>query len=528
MVIWALYMIAVSVLVGAAAWCAERAARLRRAPTRWYWLVAISASMLMPIVISSVSVQAPVIPGIVTGTPAAKPIALRSVTSIPLSPQRWINDSNARQSQWRSYDTILKNAWRFSSVAMLLILVAQAVLLEGRKRAWRSDRMLGRSVLLAPDVGPAIVGFLRPSIVIPAWVQSATRQTQRAIIAHEYGHLEANDPQLLTAALFALVLVPWNLPLWWQLHRLRHAIEVDCDARVVRSGQDAVIYSEALITVGERQSSYLGAVAAMSESPSLLEQRIRIMMGKPARWWKASAAALLCLSLGFVGVAAQVSPPNAPSSGPPQEIALDATTLNRYVGHYQIGAPDLQAVMTVTRSGTQLITQISGQPPVDVFAQTPTHFFVKVVEANLDFVTDGNAPATALILHQGGRDITMARMDDAVATRFDAALTARIAANSPQPGSEAAVRDIFERISKGKPADYTKMSPELAAAVEQQAPMAAEQIGGLGALQSVTFQGVDPSGVDVYVVKFLSGSLLIHINLNSKGVITGLLMQPAP
>ena len=37
MVIWALYVIAVPALLGAAALCAERAARLRRAPTRWYW-----------------------------------------------------------------------------------------------------------------------------------------------------------------------------------------------------------------------------------------------------------------------------------------------------------------------------------------------------------------------------------------------------------------------------------------------------------------------------------------------------------
>ncbi len=98
MVIWALYVIAVSALLGAAALCAERAARLRRAPTRWYWLIAIGASIMMPIVISSVSVQAPAIPGIITGRPAAKAVALRSVTSIPLYPQGWISDSNARES----------------------------------------------------------------------------------------------------------------------------------------------------------------------------------------------------------------------------------------------------------------------------------------------------------------------------------------------------------------------------------------------------------------------------------------------
>ena len=35
----------------------------------------------------------------------------------------------------------------------------------------------------------------------------------------------------------AVVLMPWNLPLWWQWRRLRFAIEVDCDARVLASGR---------------------------------------------------------------------------------------------------------------------------------------------------------------------------------------------------------------------------------------------------------------------------------------------------
>ena len=38
MFIWMLYVIAVSVLLGCAAWAAERGARVKKATTRWYWL----------------------------------------------------------------------------------------------------------------------------------------------------------------------------------------------------------------------------------------------------------------------------------------------------------------------------------------------------------------------------------------------------------------------------------------------------------------------------------------------------------
>jgi bla regulator protein BlaR1 len=451
------------------------------------------------------------------------------VTSIPLSPAGWISDSNARQRHWRAVDNILKNAWRLCSAALLLMLVAQSLLLAVRKRRWPRAKLLGRSVLLSADVGPAIVGFLRPYIVIPAWVHSAPPQTQRAVIAHEYGHLEANDPQLLTAALLALVLVPWNLPLWWQLHRLRHAIEVDCDARVIRSGHDAVVYSETLIAVGERQSAYVGAIAAMSESPSLLEQRIKIMLGEPARWWKVSAALLVSLSLAFVGAAAQVSPPNAPSTAAPQAIALDAATLQRYVGHYQYGAHGIQSIRTISLSGSQLISRMSGQAPMAVFAQTPTHFFMKVTDSTFDFLTDGNGPATGVVVHHDGEDFMMPRMDDAVAARFEGKLAARVQANSPYPGSQAALRDFFARIKQGEPPDYAKMAPELAAVAEEQAQRMTSSVSSLGALQSIAFHGVDPSGADTYLVKFANGGLLVHINMDSKGIINGLLLlQSAP
>jgi Domain of unknown function (DUF3471) len=252
------------------------------------------------------------------------------------------------------------------------------------------------------------------------------------------------------------------------------------------------------------------------------------MMSRPARWWKLSASLLVCLAPLFAGVAAQGGPPSAPSAAAPHEITLDAATLKRYVGNYQLGEKDIQGVMTVTVSGTQLITQISGQPPVNVYAQTPTHFFVKVVDATLDFVTPGNAPATALILHQGGMDITMPRIDDAVASRFNAGLTARVQSNTPKPGSEAAARDFFAHIGKGQAPDYSKMSPELAAVVRQQESGLIDGVGSLGALQSIVFKGVGPGGEDTYLVTFLTGALLLHINLDSKGIISGMLLGPPP
>ena len=522
MVIWALYVIAVSALLGAAALCAERAARLRRGATRWYWLAAILASILVPTVIASVSVQAPAI----IGAASQRILVLRDATSIPMSPQQWIRASNAQVREWRSFDAILRSAWTLCSAGMLLVLLAHAVWLRTRRRHWRQASLLERNVLLTADVGPAVVGFLRPTIVVPEWVARAPRQIQVAILAHEHGHLEAADPQLFTIALFLLVALPWNLPLWWQLRRLRHAIEVDCDARVIRGGQDVLAYSETLITVGERRSAYIGAVAAMAESPSLLEQRIKIMLGKPARWWKVSAGALVGLSMVFVGAAAQVSPPNAQSSAPAR-IQLDAATLDHYVGHYKVTD---NVVMAITRNGTQLSTQLTGQPSFDIYPTTLTHFVVALeqLHASFDAVTDPEGRATAMVLHQNGQDITMPRIDDAAAAQVNAELAARVQSNTPQPGSEAAVRDYFTRVTQGQPPDYTRMGPLLAKASREQSSQISQLVGPLGALQSITLQGVSTMGYDSYLVKLEKGSLAVKITLDGQGIIQGMLVQPYP
>jgi hypothetical protein len=251
------------------------------------------------------------------------------------------------------------------------------------------------------------------------------------------------------------------------------------------------------------------------------------MSGKPARWWKYSAAALMCLLPVLEVAVAQVGASNAQSSATATEISVDAATLQRYVGHYRLGDSGIQGVMTVTLSGTQLSMQITGQTSVEIYPQTATHFFLKAIEVNLDFVTGGNGPATAMILHQGGQNMTLPRMDDAAATQFNANLAARIQSRTPHPGSQVALSDWIERMQKGQP-DYSKMSPQLAEATRSQADQVAGIFSSLGALQNLTFQGVEANGADTYLAKFLDGSLLFHIALDSQGTIIGMLMQPAP
>jgi hypothetical protein len=407
---------------------------------------------------------------------------------------------------------------------MLAVLVASGAHLFWRKRRWNLGTVGGTSVYLASDVGPAVVGLIRPRIVVPAWLTQSSAREQAAVIAHEQSHLDAHDPALLTVALCLLVFMPWNLPLWWQLRRLRYAIEVDCDARVVQGGHDATHYGETLIAIGQRQSAFIGAVAAMSESKSFLEERIKIMVRKPGKGWRV-VAALGCLSLALVAVAAEVGPPNATTpSETSVPITLDSAVLDRHTGDYQL-APS--AVLVVTREGNQLFAQLTGQPKAEIFAQSESEFFYKIVKAQISFERDAQGRTTGLVLHQNGANMAAPRIDAASAQKISAATAAKIQSQAATPGSEAALRRLIEGISTGKP-NFSEMSPALADATRQQLPQLAAAMAHLGTVQSVEFRGVGNQGWDMYDVRQEHGSSQWRIALGADGIITGALVTAGP
>ena len=80
---------------------------------------------------------------------------------------------------------------------------------------------------------------------------------------------------------------------------------------------------------------------------------------------------------------------------PRKEIQVDAAVLEKYVGEYEL-TPAFK--IAVTREGAQLFVQATGQPRFEIYAQSESEFFLKVVDANVTFLPD------ALILHQGGMD----------------------------------------------------------------------------------------------------------------------------
>ena len=106
-------------------------------------------------------------------------------------------------------------------------------------------------------------------------------------------------------------------------------------------------------------------------------------------------------------VSRRFGPPTAavrtdkPLPSPRAEVKLGEDVLERYVGVYEL-APGLS--MTVTRSGQQLFGEPTGQPKLELFAESEKSFFLKAVDAQIEFQADAEGKVTGLVLHQGGRD----------------------------------------------------------------------------------------------------------------------------
>ena len=301
---WMAYALVIALLVSVAALAAERIAILRRLPSRWVWVSALLLSILLPVLFAS--------QGAGSAEPAKTLAALATNEAPPMyarSPIAWVGGDAVVVARRVPIDTWLLAGWTTMSVLALAILAMGWIQLNRRLRSAVAGELNGVSVAITHDVGPAVVGIVRPRIVIPGWLLQQDAATQAIALAHEREHVRANDIRVLGGALVIAVLLPWNLPIWWQLRRLRFAMEVDCDARVLRAGQSLSSYSTVLLNVATHLVPLRAAAAGLSESGSSLEKRIRIMHTPLRQRWRLLVAFMGSCSAALVAVAGTVPAP---------------------------------------------------------------------------------------------------------------------------------------------------------------------------------------------------------------------------
>jgi len=317
LIFWILYATAVAAALAAVASIADRLAASRSWPRRWIWAGSIAMGLLLPLgtwVATEPTTRSDAGLGdaVVVSDRGAGPEAASAAPS-PL-----VEIATAARSLLAPVDRRIRIGWPLASLALLLLYGGASWRLARARRGWRLRRLDGRNVLVSPATGPAVVGVLKPAIVLPEWATRAEPPHLTWMLRHEVEHLRAQDARLVTALAFAVALAPWNAVLWWQLRRLRLAVELDCDARVLRGAgrSERRDYGRLLLSVGRRPAGPRLA-AAFAERPSNLERRIRTMSDRPRPVSRSRALALTGL-MGLLLVAALTLPGPAKAPAEPE------------------------------------------------------------------------------------------------------------------------------------------------------------------------------------------------------------------
>ncbi|MEM7557415.1 MAG: serine hydrolase, partial [Cyanobacteria bacterium P01_A01_bin.84] len=90
-----------------------------------------------------------------------------------------------------------------------------------------------------------------------------------------------------------------------------------------------------------------------------------------------------------------------------QAIDLDPAIYKAYVGKYQL-SPDV--VLTIKTEDKRIFTQLTGQDFFEIFPESETKFFLKIVDAQLTFIVNETGLASQVILHQNGIEQVAIRM----------------------------------------------------------------------------------------------------------------------
>jgi len=370
---WMLYCTLCAAALAGAALFAERALLGSGASLRSVWIAAILLSFAVPAVAYRTASR----PTPPLAVPIARPNALveSAIDRAIAVPSIVAGNAHAMPSTWNWRATmtaitranrVLVVAWLTLSAALALYFLVGVVALARMRRRWPRQNVLGFSVLVSDKTGPAVVGAVSPAIVMPAWALDMETSQLELMLRHEEEHRRAKDAQLMTIAQLVLILMPWNAALWWLTVRLGMAVELDCDARVLRDA-DARSYGDLLLEVARpRTGPRLIGATAFAERAEQLERRIRAITRRRMRASRGARAVAALAGFGVVSVAWVAPRPPVPPRATSKVVAP--------IAHIEQTNPastiDTKSPTIVAEPGTDVAKRVE-IPPVRVVAAEP-------------------------------------------------------------------------------------------------------------------------------------------------------------
>lgn len=311
MVTWMGYAVAVAGLMAIGALSLEKLCEQAGRPRRFAWLAGLSLALLVPLTASPPAHDgaAATAARTVAATPRpapdppAAPIGTASLDESGKPGDVPVTGTGATQ---RAALTL----WGLASTAALLLVCAVLCAAALARRSWDRQRIAGEDVYVSRRFGPALVGVARPAIVIPRWVVRLGDAVGATVVRHEREHARAHDHLGLLYAGIVLALMPWNPAVWWMFLRLRTAVEIDCDRRVLASGVPAAEYGDLLLDIGSGRPARPFFALAMASSGTMLERRLKAMRNQGNNVRRSATALFGCAALAAIVIACGVPAPS--------------------------------------------------------------------------------------------------------------------------------------------------------------------------------------------------------------------------
>jgi hypothetical protein len=274
----------------------------------------------------------------------------------------------------RSTEAGLPWVWAIASLSLLAAALWAERGLLSDCRDYRVTRIAGIRVWVSAVDGPATFGPLRPRIVIPYWMVSASPGERRLAVLHELNHVRAGDLQLLWASYLVVCAMPWNPAVWWLFRRLERAVEIDCDGRVLSVRGSARAYGELLVRAATIRSSRVLSAPGLLARPTLLKARIEHMRARAGGagnvpWGLMSSAVVLTVAVIFLP--APAAPARLPSDTAPEH--GEAVVVRRLPGGaYRASelSPAQRSVLE-TPTGEATFRQVDDAPPASPTSTEP-------------------------------------------------------------------------------------------------------------------------------------------------------------
>jgi len=309
---WIVYCLVVSALLAVVAAGADEFLTRRRRPARAVWLLAIIASLLIPATTLLLQQRPPAPIAGAGEAHIASGILERLRDRERVEQERHdipllARVPHLRAPQWIAADPIV--VWLIiDCIAVATVRVAfDSISLFRERRRWRTAVVDDEQVFVSAMLGPAIVGLVQQAIVVPDWVSTLSADERKLMLAHEREHLRARDGLLSAGGLLAALVMPWSPAIWWMFRRLRTAIEVDCDRRVLRAFPDVASYGNLLVDVAARATDRSAlTITGFSERASTLARRIRAMTAGDSRRVSVAQWRRVAPSVASFGAAAAI------------------------------------------------------------------------------------------------------------------------------------------------------------------------------------------------------------------------------